>query len=160
MRSLCFILLIMSTGAAAQLPRNTLDQYEYAQEITLNAPDSLLKQRARSFFRQPFIIHWDSVAFVDAVHTGKGHIMLRMNHRLSGFTVPIALKMEIEVKQNGYRYSIRHLEADKKNSIYIFPLEQKPPKVNSVVYEQLLQKTQRYIGSTISMLKRFMQGEL
>ncbi|AXY78354.1 hypothetical protein D3H65_32100 [Paraflavitalea soli] len=160
MRSLLFILLIMSVDAEAQLPRNTLDQYEYAQEITLNAPDSLLKQRARNFFRQPFIIHWDSVAFVEAAHTGKGHIMMRINHWFSGFTVPIALTLEIEVKDNGYRYSIRHLEADKKNSIYLFPLEQKPEAVNSVVYEQLLQKTQRYIGSTISMLKRFMQGDL
>lgn len=160
MRIVLFILLIMSARAAAQLPRNGLDQYEYAQEITLNAPDSLLKHRARSFFMQPFIIHWDSVAIVESVYTGKGHIMMRINHWFSGFIVPIALKLEIEVKDNAYRYSIRHLEADKKNSIYRFPLEQKPETVNSVVYEQLLQKTQRYIGSTISMLKRFMQGEL
>lgn len=156
----CYIiLLIMTTGAAAQLPRNELDQYEYRAEITLNAPDSVLTQRVRTFFRQPFIVHWDSVAFVDAVHTGKGHIKLRINHWLSGFTVPIALKLEIDVKSNGYRYSIRHLEADKKNSIYLFPLEQKPSAVNAVVYEQLLQKTHRYISAVISILKRYMQGE-
>jgi hypothetical protein len=160
MRYLSIILLLTSVGAAAQLPRNDLDKFEYAQEITLNAPDSILTQRARSFFRQPFIIHWDSVAFVDAVNTGRGHIMVRINYRLSGFQVPVDLKMEIAVRSNGYRYSIRHLEADKKDSRYLFPLEQKPQDVNGVVYEQLLQKTHRYISSVINLLKRYMEGDL
>lgn len=160
MRYLLCILLIMSAAAEAQLPRNTLDQYEYTQEISVNAPDTLLRQRARSFFLQPFIIHWDSVAFVEAVHTGKGHIMIRINHWTSGFAVPVALKMDIEIKDNAYRYSIRHLEADKKNSKYLFALEQKPEGVNAAIYEQLLQKTHRYVGAVISMLKRFMQGDL
>jgi hypothetical protein len=159
MRYLYSILLIMTTGVAAQLPRNELDQYEYSAEISLNASDSVLTQRVRTFFRQPFIVHWDSVAFVDAAHTAKGHIMLRINHWFSGFTVPIALKLEIDVLSNGYRYSVRHLEADKKNSVYLFPLEQKPEAVNSVIYEQLLQKTHRYVSSVVSLLKRYMQGE-
>jgi hypothetical protein len=150
----------MSAGAEAQLPRNALDQYEYAQEITLNAPDSILKHRSRSFFLSPFIVHWDSVAFVENTHTAKGHIMVRVNYKLAYLTIPVTLKLEIELLPSGYRYSIRHLEADKKNSKYLFPLEQKPESVSLVVYEQLLQKSQRYIVSVISLLKRFMQGEL
>lgn len=159
MRYCYIILLLISTQSAAQLPRNDLDQYEYTGEMHLNAPDTLLMQRAKSFFRQPFIIHWDSVAFVEGNHTGKGYISVRINHRLSGFNIPVDLKLEIDVKENGYRYSIRHLEANKKNSKFIFPLEQKPQDVNTAVYEQLQQKTHRYIGSVISMLKRFMQGD-
>lgn len=160
MRYLYFLLLIMSTGAVAQLPRNELDQYEYSQEISLNLPDSVLIQRVRTFFRQPFIVHWDSVAFAEAVHTGKGHIMIRINHRLKGFTIPVALKLEIAVTKQGYRYAVRHLEADKKNSKYLFPLEQKPPAVNALIYEQLLQKTHRYMGAVISLVKRYMSGEM
>jgi hypothetical protein len=159
MQHLYIFLLIMSTGAMAQLPRNELDHFEYTQEITLTTPDSILVQRARTFFKQPFIVHWDSVAFVDAVHTGKGHIMVRIHHWLKGFTIPVALKLEIDIKKNGYRYSLRHLEADKKDSRYLFPLEQKPPAVNAIVYEQLLQKTHRYIGAVISLMKRYMGGE-
>ena len=160
MRYCYFILLALSTGAAAQLPRNDLDHFEYTQEIHLNAPDTVLMQRAKSFFRQPFIVHWDSVAFVEGNHTGKGYIVVRINHWFSGFNIPVGMKLEIDVKGSGYRYSIRHLEARKKNSKYIFPLEQKPQDVNTAVYEQLLQKSHRYFGSVISMLKRFMQGDL
>lgn len=160
MRHCYIILLIISTQVSAQLPRNDIDQYEYTQQIHLNAPDTLLMKRARNFFRQPFIVHWDSVAFVDRTHTGKGYIVVRINHRLSGFSVPIDMKLEIDVKENGYRYSIRHLEANKKNTKYVFPLEQKPQDVHAAVYEQLQQKTHRYIGFIISMLKRFMQGDL
>lgn len=160
MRYCFFILLILSTAAAAQAPRNDLDQFEYTQEININAPDSVLIQRAKNFFRTPFIVHWDSVAFVNTVHTGKGHINVRVNHWLSGFTVPIDLKLEISIRNNGYRYSIRHLEANKKDSKYIFPLEHKPEGINTAIYEQLLQKSHRYVGSVISMLKRFMQDDM
>lgn len=160
MRYLLVILLIMSAGVQAQPPRNTLDQYEYTQEISVSMDDSLLVKRAKSFFLQPFIVHWDSVAFVGPVHTAKGHINVRVNYRLSSFVIPIALKMELDLKASSYRYSIRHFEADKKNSKYIFPLEHKPETVNTVIYEQLIQKTHRYIGSVISMLKRYMQGDL
>jgi hypothetical protein len=159
MRYCYIILLFICTRATAQLPRNDIDQYEYTGEIHLNMPDSLLMQRAKSFFRQPFIVHWDSVAFVDGTHTGKGYISVRINHRLSGFNIPVDLKLEIDVKGNGYRYSIRHLEANKKNTKYVFPLEQKPQNVETAIYEKLQDKTHRYIGSVISMLKRFMQGD-
>ncbi len=53
MRYWLCILLIMSASAEAQLPRNALDQYEFTQEITLNAPDSILKKRSRSFLCRP-----------------------------------------------------------------------------------------------------------
>lgn len=159
MRLLLLIGVFTSVAAQGQLPRNTQDKYEYTQEIHLNVPDTAITARAKSFFLQPFIVHWDSVAFVDAVHTGKGHINVRLHHKLASFVVPVALKLEVSVKDNAYRYSVRHLEADKKNSKYQFPLEDKPATVNAVAYEQLLQKTHRYIGSVISLLKRYMQGD-
>lgn len=156
-----FILLVFCwSGAQAQFPRNDLDQFELAQEITVSAPDSILAKRAKLFFRQPFIVHWDSVAFVDPTHTGKGHVDIRINHWLSGFQIPVMLKLELTIKHNGYRYSIRHLEANKKDSKYQFPLEQKPQDVNSVIYEQLQQKTYDYLSSTVSILKRYMAGDM
>lgn len=160
MRYLTFILLIHCSIAGAQIPRNSLDHYEYNQQISLNAPDTLLSKRAKAFFLLPFIVHWDSVAFADAVHTAKGHIIVRLSHGLSGFSVPVTLQMEIAVKPEGYRYVISQLGADKKDSKYTFPLEQKPDAVQPAVYEQLLQKTHRYMGSVISLLKRHMGGDL
>ncbi|MDF2190260.1 hypothetical protein [Paraflavitalea sp. CAU 1676] len=160
MRYLLFILLIQCSVAVAQLPRNGADQYEYNQQISLSVPDTLLTQRAKAFFLLPFIVHWDSVAFIDAVHTAKGHIIVRLSHGLSGFNVPVALQMDIAVKPEGYQFVIRQLEADKKDSKYTFPLEQKPAAVQPAVYEQLLQKTHRYMGSVISLLKRHMGGDL
>jgi hypothetical protein len=159
MRYFLFILLLLSLSAQAQPPRNDLDKFEYSQQLTVNASDSVLSRRAHEFFRLPFIVHWDSVAFVDAVNSGKGSIRIRVNHWLSSFIVPVDLKLEIAVVPGGYRYSIRHLEANRKGSKYQFPLEQKPEAVNGVIYEQLVQKTHQYISSVISYLKRYMSEE-
>jgi hypothetical protein len=157
--TLFILLLVFSFPAQAQPPRNDLDQFEYTQQLTVNDGDSILSRRARDFFKLPFIVHWDSVAFVDAVHSGQGNIKIRIHHWLDGFTVPVNLKIEITVLPNGYRYSFRHLEASRKGTKYVFPLEQKPENVNGVIYEQLMQKTHQYISSAISYLKRYMSGE-
>lgn len=152
--------LLTALAATAQLPRNGQDRYEYTQQLTVSAPDTLLEQRAKAFFLTPFIVHWDSVAFVEGVHTARGHIVLRITQGLAGFNVPVSLTMELAIATGGYRYSIRSLEADKKDSKYLFPLEQRPPTVKAATYEQLLQKTHQYMGSVISLLKRQMNGEL
>jgi hypothetical protein len=159
MRYSLFIMLLLSLSAQAQPPRNDLDRFEYSQQLTVNASDSVLSHRAHEFFRLPFIVHWDSVAFVNAVNTGKGNIRIRINHWLSSFVIPVDLKLEITIQPNGYRYSIRHFEANRPDSKYQFPLEEKPQAVNGVVYEQLVQKTHQYVSSVISYLKRYMSGE-
>ena len=158
MRSLFTILLLCALSAQAQPPRNDLDKYEYTQKLTVNASDSALRHRAREFFKIPFIIHWDSVAFVEGVHTGQGYIKIRVHHWLSAFTVPVRLKWEISVLPNGYRYSIRHLEANRQGTKYVFPLEHRPEDVNVVIYENLMDKSHQYLSSAISYLKRYMAG--
>ena len=159
MRYTLFTLLLFSLSVQAQPPRNDLDQFEYSQQLSVNASDSTLSRRAHNFFKLPFIVHWDSVAFVDASNTGKGNIRIRINHWLSSFVVPVDLKVEIAIVPGGYRYSIRHFEANRPNTKYQFPLEQKPQAINGVIYEQLVQKTHGYISSAISYLKRYMAGE-
>ncbi|WP_315822192.1 hypothetical protein [Paraflavitalea speifideaquila] len=74
----------------------------------------------------PFIVHWDSVAFVENTHTAKGHIMVRVHYKLSSFTIPVALKLEIELLPSGYRYSIRHLEANKRTANTFSPSNRSP----------------------------------
>ncbi len=152
--------LLTGIGTNAQLPRNGADQYEYAQQISLNVPDTLLAQRSKAFFLTPFIVHWDSIAFVEGVHTARGHIVVRLVQGLKGFNVPVYLTLEMALTNTGYRYSIRHLEADKKDSQFVFPLEQRPAAVKASVYEQLLARTHSYMGSVISLLKRHMGGDL
>jgi hypothetical protein len=159
MRYLLFLTLLFSLDLKAQPPRNDLDQFEYTQQLTVNASDSELSRRAHEFFRLPFIVHWDSVHFADGVNTGKGNIRIRINHWLSSFLVPVDLKLEITILPGGYRYSFRHLEANRKNSKYQFPLESRPEVVNGVIYEQLIDKTHNYLTSAISYLKRYMAGE-
>src|ERR1051325_3043687 len=82
MRPVLFIwfLIALITDVAGQIPRTTSGQFQYYGEvITENSSNSM--ERAKSFFNQPFLVHWDTVARVEKTAnlllTGKGYINVK-----------------------------------------------------------------------------------
>jgi hypothetical protein len=165
MRHLLFVLLLWSAAAAAQLPRNEEGLFELSQTIHVNraAPDQLSK-RARSFFDQPFLVHWDTVYQVPgAAHLimkGEGYVDIRAKLRSIGSTrkVPVWFEFTLQVNENAYRYTINHFVVWKSVPDNSFPFEQRPESVRETVYDQLLQKTQKRISFITGWLKRYMDG--
>ncbi|WP_205510787.1 hypothetical protein [Longitalea arenae] len=150
--------------AAAQLPRSTDGQYQYYGEVITENPAHAM-ERAKSFFNQPFLIHWDTVArreqATNLLVSGKGYINVKA--KLRGLStpsyVPVALHMSIEIKEGHYRYTINHFEVIDKEGRAHYPLEDKPESVKSLVHYQLLQNTHKRVSFVIGWLKRYMKGE-
>lgn len=163
-QALLWILLTSFVQAEAQIPRNASGSFEYTHILTVD-PSVLpsLDDKAKAFFRQPFLVHWDSVWTAtqnSQLHiTGRGYIDIRVNHGLSRTIFPVQLQFEMVTNDNSYHYTIHQLVANRKNSSYQFPLEEKPPGVKAVVYDQLLEKTHRYMVRLIAYMKKEMGGE-
>jgi hypothetical protein len=157
-----FIVLVSNT--IGQIPRATTGQFQYYGEIVAeNTSHSI--ERAKSFFNQPFLVHWDTVARVEQpanlLVSGKGYIHVKAKqHGISTPSfVPVALHMSIEIINGRYRYTINHFEVIDKEGNPQYPLEDKPKTVKSIVYYQLLQNTHKRVSFVIGWLKRHMKGE-
>jgi hypothetical protein len=155
---------VLVSSAIGQIPRTTSGQFQYYGEIVAeNTTHSI--ERAKSFFNQPFLVHWDTVAKVEQpanlLVTGKGYINVKAKqHGLSTPSfVPVALRLSIEIKDGQYRYTINHFEVIDKEGKPQYALEDKPQSVKSIVYYQLLQNTHKRVSFVIGWLKRHMQGE-
>jgi hypothetical protein len=163
MRFLSWILILIVIRAEGQMPRNASGLYEYSYDVTVT-PESkpFLKERARSFFNQPFLVHWDSVATGshngNTVITGRGYMNVRAKYHSFAVPrlVPVNMQLSIEPKDSGYRFIISRFAV---NSKYHFSLEEKPEDVKSMLYDQLLQKTRKRVSFVIGWLKRYMEGQ-
>src|SRR5690349_17906471 len=109
MRPVCLICLfiVLVAKAVGQIPRTNSGQFQYYGEVVAeNTAFSM--ERAKSFFNQPFLVHWDTVAHVDQpanmLLTGIGYITVRA--KLHGISTPsmvsVALHMSIEVQNGRY----------------------------------------------------------
>lgn len=157
-----FILLVCKV--AAQIPRTTAGQFQYYGEILAeNTPHSFA--RAKSFFNQPFLVHWDTVASVERpanfILTGKGHINVKAKLHDIGTPsdVPVGFQMRIEMVNGHYRYIVDHFEVIDKERNSQYALEEKPESVKPLVYSQLLQKTHKQVSFVIGWLKQYMKEE-
>lgn len=159
-----WLLLALVFDAAAQLPRSTEGQFQYFGEIiTDNTAHAM--ERAKSFFNQPFLIHWDTVARseqpANLLVSGKGYINVKA--KLRGLStpsyVPVGLHMTIEIVNGHYRYTINHFEVIDKEGRAQYPLEDKPAAVKSLVYYQVLQNTHKRVSFVIGWLKKYMKGD-
>ena len=161
MRILLFILLLAGLEAGAQIPRNNSGQFEYAQKITTGLPSTqVLKNKARRFFNQPFLIHWDSVAVAEDgnIVTGTGYINVRAKHHgLSvGRQIPVSLQLTIEINDSCYSYTFNNFSVNKPQQKIHFPLEEKPEEVKSLTYDQMLRNTHDRVSFVIGWLKGYM----
>ena len=161
--TICLIIVLVS-NAVAQIPRTTAGQFQYYGEILAENTNHTI-ERAKSFFNQPFLVHWDTVASVqqpaNLVMTGKGYINVRA--KLHGVSVPsiipVALHMSIEIVDGHYRYMINHFEVVDKEGKLQYHLEDKPETIKSIAYDQLLQNTHKRVSFVIGWLKKYMKGE-
>jgi hypothetical protein len=162
MRCIFFLLIILVFEAEAQIPRSKTGLFEYTGEVS-GGDTPLMIERARKFFNQPFLVHWDSVAHVDQGGgtriTGTGYITVRAKQHSIGLPgeVPVSLQFIIEVKNGRYRYIVNRFKVENQ-APPAFPLEEKPDSINSLIYDQLLQRTHKRITYVIGYLKRYMVG--
>lgn len=157
---ICSILFWVG-NVKGQLPRAVSGQFEYTGEIAAENT-TLVMEKARSFFNQPFLVHWDSVARAgNMMVTGIGHITVKAKQRKLSLPspIPVSLRMVIEVKNGHYRYTINNFVVDGKNGHAHYRLEEKPRSVKSIVYYQLLQNTHKRMSFVIGWLKKYMKGE-
>src|SRR3954470_24098147 len=74
------LLIVLVSNAAAQIPRTTAGQFQYHGEILAENTNHTI-ERAKSFFNQPFLVHWDTVASIqqpaNMVISGKGYISVK-----------------------------------------------------------------------------------
>lgn len=161
---LIWLSIVLVSKAVGQIPRANSGQFQYYGEIVAENT-AYLMERAKSFFNQPFLVHWDTVAHVDqpanTVMTGIGYINVRA--KLHGIAtpsiVPVALHFSIEVLNGRYRYSVDHFEVIDKEGKPQYKLEDKPDSVKDLVYYQLLQNTHKRVSFVIGWLKKYMKGE-
>lgn len=164
LRSLCCIVwLIVLAPAYGQMPRNTAGRFEYSHTITLSAGQGNdLQTRARSFFRLPFLVHWDSVEATPLqtglLIKGKGTIDVRVYHRMKRRVIPIALDFDVLTEGNSYQYTIHHFEARRRRSDPLFPLEE-PGELSPGLYDKMIDRTHRYMTVVIGYLKRELSGD-
>jgi len=160
---ICFTLVLISV-ANAQIPRTTAGLFEYSGEFAADNTQRVM-ERARSFFNQPFLVHWDSIIQVQQSEatrfTGTGYITVRAKHHglATPSPVPVSLQMIIEVKNGRYRYIINHFVVNEKEGTVHFGLENKPAVIKSIVYDQLIQNTHKKMSFVIGWLRRYMKGE-
>lgn len=154
--------MVLVSGAIGQIPRATSGQFQYYGEVVAeNTTHSM--ERAKSFFNQPFLVHWDTVARreqpANLLVSGKGYINVKAKqHGISTPSiVPVALHMSIEIVNGRYRYSINHFEVLDKEGKVQYALEDKPKKVKLFAYDQLLQNTHKRVSFVIAWLKRYMK---
>ena len=154
------VFMMLVTGTEGQIPRTTSGHFEYTGEmIADNMPIAM--EKARAFFNQPFLVHWDTVAQAgNILVTGRGHINVKAKqHGLSiPSLVPVSLQFSIEVQNGHYNYRVNHFVVDSKAYNLSFPLEDKPDGLRSTVYDQLLQNTHKRVSSVIGWLKRYMEN--
>jgi hypothetical protein len=160
-----FLFMVLVSNAVAQIPRTTAGQFQYHGEMLAeNTTHSI--ERARSFFNQPFLVHWDTVASVERpanlILTGKGYINVKAKLHDIGTPndVPVGFRMIIEIVNGHYRYTVDHFEVIDKDRNSQYALEEKPESVKPLVYNQLLQKTHKQVSFVIGWLKEYMkEGE-
>ncbi|MBO9205058.1 MULTISPECIES: hypothetical protein [Niastella] len=161
--TICLFIVLVS-NAVAQIPRTTEGQFQYYGEILAENTNHTI-ERAKSFFNQPFLVHWDTVASIERppniLMTGKGYISVKAKlHDIGAPSfVPISLHMSIEIVNGRYRYTINHFEVIDKERNSQYRLEDKPESVKPLVYDQLLQNTHKRVSFMIGWLKRYMKGE-
>jgi len=158
-----WLLLIIVEQASAQIPRNNAGVFEYTNDIsTENVSYSILKERARTFFNQPFLVHWTSIedAHTGNEFTGSGYLDIHVkNHYAAKRAIPVLLRLSIEIKEGGFRYTVTQLKLSEKNTVTTFPLEERPEPVESGTYDRLLKKTHERISFVIGWLKKYMEEE-
>lgn len=163
MRIVLFLIIVLVGRAGAQIPRTHSGMFEYSGEVS-GGDTPLMTEKARSFFNQPFLVHWDSIARTELSGgtrvTGAGYITVRARrHRISlPGEVPVSLQLSIEVKEGRYRYTVNRFTVEKESQDK-FPLEEKPDSVKSMEYIQVLEKTHRHVSFVIGWLKRYMAGQ-
>lgn len=161
--TICLFILLVS-DAVAQIPRTTAGQFQYHGEILAENTTHTIA-RAKSFFNQPFLVHWDTVTSVERpanlILTGKGYISVKAKLHEIGTPsfVPVGLHMRIEIVNGHYRYTIDHFEVIDKEGNSKYALEDKPETVKSLVYDQLLQNTHKRVSFVIGWLKRYMKED-
>jgi hypothetical protein len=63
--------MVLVSKAIGQIPRATSGEFQYYGEIVAeNTSHSM--ERAKSFFNQPFLVHWDTVARATRQFAGIG----------------------------------------------------------------------------------------
>jgi hypothetical protein len=156
--------ILLTTDAIGQIPRATSGEFQYYGEIvTENTAHSM--ERAKSFFNQPFLVHWDTVARLEQpsnlLLSGKGYINVKAKqHGIATPTiVPVALQMSIEIVNGRYRYTVNHFEVIDKERKLQYPLEDKPRSIRAIAYDQLLQNTHKRMSFVIGWLKKYMKEE-
>jgi len=160
---LLWIGLFMAMPLLSQIPRNAAGQFEYAQSITQdNTPSGTLLQRAQKFFSRPMLVHWDSVYTVEkngsSAVAGNGYVEIGLSSGLLGSRVRVPLQYIIMPGNNSYQYSIRQMGVKSTEKGMQFPLEEKPQGMKSKHYDQLINRTHRYLQRVIGYMKREMNG--
>jgi hypothetical protein len=161
MRFLLFLLAFSVTGATAQIPRTNSGRFEYSGVVS-GGNNPVMQEKARSFFNQPFLVHWDSIAYADqgARVFGAGYITVRAKQHSVGLPseVNVFIQMEIEVKEGSYSYKVNHFMVEQPHAPN-FPLENKPDSIKRIAYDQLKHKTHERVSFVIGWLKKYMKGE-
>ena len=153
-----FLFCFSLTGAIAQIPRTTAGLFEYSGVVS-GGNTTFMKEKANTFFNQPFLVHWDSIARSEqngSVRvTGRGYITVHAKkHNVAlPAEVPVSLQFSIEVKDGRYKYTVNHFKTEQ------FALEQKPDAIKSVAYHQLLERTHKRMTFVIGWMKRYMDGQ-
>ncbi|MBO9634057.1 MAG: hypothetical protein J7578_13155 [Chitinophagaceae bacterium] len=154
------VLLVLALPVLAQIPRNAGGHFEYTQAIQLdNSPSILLQERAKKFFNLPMLVHWDSTYSAGSngglIYTGEGYVEIGISSGMFGSRVKVGLQYLIQPSDNGYQYSIRRLVVRGEDG-QVFPLEEKPPPMKNKYYDQLVNRTHRYLQRVVGYMKRVM----
>src|SRR5215467_14200494 len=156
-----WLMILLTVQASAQIPRNNVGTFEYSHEITTGTvPGDLLKGRAKSFFNQPFLVHWTAINSEDSakgIYHGEGYLDIHVkNHYSSKRAILVLLQLSIQIKEGSFRYTINRLAVNNKEADITFPLEEKPVTVEEATYDRVLKKTHERITFVIDWLKRHM----
>jgi hypothetical protein len=159
-----WILILLAGQASAQIPRNNAGAFEYSHEISIGTTsDILLKDRAKTFFNQPFLVHWTNVYSNDTskgYFQGEGYVDIHVkNHYTPKRAILVLLQLSIQIKDGSFRYTINRLSVNNKAEAITFPLEEKPDTVESATYDRVLKKTHQRLTFVIDWLKRHMEEE-
>lgn len=167
MRYLLLFLLLIADQLHAQIPRNESGLFEYSSKVPVDdvALQSSMQDKARKFFNQPFLVHWDSVypakGTSNLVMKGKGYVDVRAKlHSISASrSIPVSFDFTLEVYEGGYTYTWNNFEVHNPDNGIHFEFEKKPDSLKQITYDQLLQKTHKRISFVTGYLKRYMKGE-